>query len=142
VVPYYARSGTSFSAPMVTGVVARMLSEDDSLYDTTQPAATEDKVFARLRAAATRLDNAAANLGSTSTNLYLYAGGISLLTQPASTIIGSGDSAALSTSLATVGLSPSYQLYQGTTGNTNTPVGLPQTSGSFTVTPSGTTNYW
>lgn len=54
-----AFTGTSFSAPIVAGVVARMMEEDPTLYSV--PAQTAARVLARLQANATRLT--ANNLG-------------------------------------------------------------------------------
>ncbi|MDP9193591.1 MAG: hypothetical protein M3P06_18000 [Acidobacteriota bacterium] len=65
-----AASGSSFSAPMVAGVVARMMEEDPTLYATKTE--TAEKVRKRLLANATSIESA--NLGPGSPNGLLFLG--------------------------------------------------------------------
>lgn len=135
----YSRSGTSFAAPMVAGAIARLMSEDSSIFNISDKSHNADRAWARLRDSATILDRTAANLGATSTNRFLYLGGLAMLSQPQSMTIADGDAAPLS---APVGSSSAtYTLYSGVTGNTLTVVQT-STTGSFSVIPSANTTYW
>jgi len=133
----YARSGTSFSSPIVAGAAARLLAEDSALFNV--PATTAVTVWNRLRDSATHLDPVAANLGAGSPNLFLYIGGVNFKTQPQSVTM-TGSSATLSAEAVGTGLT--YQLYEGQSGNVSVPVGSPQSSGTFTISPSSTKTYW
>lgn len=134
----YARSGTSFSAPMVAGAAARLLSEDPSVF--TDPSATALTVWNRLKAAATRLNASTANLGAGSPNLFLYIGGVNFKTQPQSQDVDAGGSATLTAEAVGSGLS--YRLYAGHTGDTTILVRDWQASGTFASLPSTTKTYW
>lgn len=135
----YTRSGTSFSSPMVAGAAARLLSEDSSLFNATDPSATALTVWNRLKAAATRLDATAADLGAGSSNLFLYVGGVNFRTQPQSVTM-TGSTATLTADA--VGTAVTYRLFEGPSGNMSTPVGTTQSTGTFTVSPSSTKTYW
>jgi len=137
--PVYTRSGTSFSAPMVAGAAARLLSEDSSLFDTSDPSSTPLTVWNRLKDSATHLDATAADLGAGSPNLFLYIGGVNFKTQPQSVTM-TGSTATLSAEA--VGTALTYQLYEGQSGNVSVPVGSVQSSGTFTISPSSTKTYW
>jgi hypothetical protein len=134
----YARSGTSFSAPMVAGAAARLLSEDPSLFN--DPSTTALAVWNRLNASATRLNPSTANLGAGSPNLFLYIGGVNFRTQPQSQSVDAGGSATLTAQAVGTGLS--YRLYAGRTGDTSILVRDWQASGTFTSLPSTTKTYW
>jgi hypothetical protein len=136
----YARSGTSFASPLVAGVLARIASEDSSIFNVNSVSLTQERAWSRLKESATLLDVAAANLGSTSTNRFIYAGGNVITLQPTSRVIESGTATTLSVSAS--GTTPSYTLYAGTSGNTTSQVGAPQASGSFTFTANATSAYW
>jgi hypothetical protein len=134
----YARSGTSFAAPIVAGAAARLLSEDVSLF--TVPSTTAATVWSRLSASATRLDPTTANLGAGSPNLFVYIGGANFKTQPQSVSMTGGSTATLTAEAVGNGLT--YQLYEGQSGDVSIPVGSAQSSGTFTVSPSATKTYW
>jgi len=133
----YARSGTSFSSPIVAGAAARLLAEDSALFNV--PSTTAVTVWNRLRDSATHLDPVAANLGAGSPNLFIYIGGVNFKTQPQSVTM-TGSSATLSAEAVGTGLT--YQLYEGQSGNVSVPVGSVKSSGTFTISPSSTKTYW
>ncbi|HEV7242237.1 MAG TPA: S8 family serine peptidase [Thermoanaerobaculia bacterium] len=71
-------SGTSYAAPMVAGVIARMMQEDPSLYAT--PSQTVENVWKRLEANATKIaiPHNGDPLLVTSPDLLLYMAGVTL----------------------------------------------------------------
>jgi hypothetical protein len=79
-------TGTSFSAPIVAGMIARMLSEDPSLYQNVPPTQIADRVWERLATNATVVDLAAPaftqRFGPGSPRLLAYLGAFSIAAQP------------------------------------------------------------
>lgn len=138
--PLYGRSGTSFSAPLVAGAAAQLLAHDASLWSPTNPSATPVAVWNRIKAEATRLDATAADLGANSPNLFLYVPGVTFSAQPADSTVNSGATATVSATA--VGSNVTYQLYEGASGVTTTPVGSAQSSGTFQFTATATKSYW
>lgn len=137
---WFARSGTSFSAPLVAGVLARLASEDGTIFNQQSLGLTQDRAWQRLQESATLLDPIAANLGTGSTNRFIYAGGNVMTLQPATRVIESG--VATTISVASTGSSPTYTLYAGPSGTTTTLLAGPQSSGSFSVNATGVNGYW
>lgn len=130
-------NGTSFSAPIVAGTIARLLSEDPWL--SAVPRETADRVWNRLAAGATRLNPA--TLGVASPNLLVYAGGIPIKDQPESKTISSGASVTLTVMpLETDGIE--YEWYKGTAGDASGNVRGTAASYTFTATTETAGSYW
>jgi uncharacterized repeat protein (TIGR02543 family) len=79
-------SGTSYAVPLVVGAIARLLSEDPGLYDSTHPERTTERVLHRLWESATIVDSG----NPSTTNRLLYIGAVPITRQPRSTVVRSG----------------------------------------------------
>jgi Ig-like domain CHU_C associated/Peptidase inhibitor I9 len=129
--------GTSYSAPIVAGVIARMLAEDPSLR--SDDFTTADEVWKRLERNATRLP--ASSMGAGSPSLLVYLGAANFEQHPQSVNTTSGATATLTVAMKeTAGLT--YQWYRGAAGDTRAPIaGATASSYAFTVcAPGGTCN--
>jgi len=134
-------SGTSFSAPIVAGAIARFMSEDPALDQTDKPGETADNVWARLEETATRLP-AASDLGNASPNLLLYAGPLTIL-KPIVTVTGPATVAVEAKVKATGNLL--YQWYRGEPGHVTTSTVVGTTTAAtadFPVTGGVAGSYW
>jgi len=142
---FVSNSGTSYAAPIVAGLVARMMSEDTLL--TSIPKATvADRVWERLKANAGHLTS---DMGVGSPSLLAYLGGVTFTSQPeAVRRMISGEPITLAVSVVDSN-SVTYQWYQGVPGNveasepaTPTPLnGTSTTSATYTFVPEAKT-YW
>lgn len=162
-------SGTSFSAPMVAGLIARMFSDDAELrnmLDDGRHALVPDEVWRRLRESASTLpreairpaeDQSFANLTGTdlriadatlasTTRRLAYMGAFSFVTQPRPVVKDSG--VPLSVAAAGSGTT-TYTWYRGESGDTSNPVKAASTDptlcvgfGAGCVDPTENTRYW
>jgi Subtilase family/Ig-like domain CHU_C associated len=138
---YY--SGTSYSAPIVAGMVARLLAEDPLLYDNA--ATTAQEVWDRLAANAS-VRTIDTNPGSP--RLLAYLGGVTFKKQPQSQVVG-GASATLTTEIIKkAGETVTYEWYKGTHKSATAATKFAETSttdaaNSVTVNvPVGGGDYW
>jgi hypothetical protein len=120
-----AASGTSFSAPIVAGMIARLMSENSSLRGTDATAV--QKIYDLLISSATRIPDGAVTtaFGEGSPNRIAYIGGLQITTQPASfqfTGTASETHDLTVTVLTQTDTNPSYQWYSGSAGDTSQPV--------------------
>lgn len=133
-------SGTSYSAPIVAGLIARMISDDPSLV--ASQATAVDNVWNRLKQNATRLDalpprsdetvrDLDKDLGPGASPLLAYLGSATFLTQPSSQYVTSGSSVVLSVGVRESNID--YQWYRGTVGNPQTSVDLNVNASSVVV---------
>lgn len=114
-----AHAGTSYSAPIVAGAVARLIASSPSLRATPR-AAMADEVWKLLEANATPFD--AANLGAASPHRMLYIGNATFTQQPPSTlnVAAASDEVTLTVAVAEAGVE--YQWYRGNPEDTTDPV--------------------
>jgi len=105
------RSGTSYSAPMVAAIVARLMAEDSGLYE--DPATTVEKVWTRLKENASEFT--ASNRGMASPDRLAYVGGVTFVQQPRSVVLTAGQTTGtLSVDIfERAGVSYKYQWYRG-----------------------------
>lgn len=106
------QSGTSYSAPMVASLAARMMAEDLSIWQGRTGPAIVREVWQRLKVNATPLPPAVDPLQSP--RLLAYLGGVMFLSQPAPQTVASGSTVALSVSVYNPG-GVSYEWYRGST---------------------------
>jgi len=147
-----AASGTSFSAPIVAGIVARLMSENPTLYAT--PATTVRKIYELLTSSATRITESDADFlhdfgDSESPKLIAYIGALQITTQPSSVTFGNdaNETHDLSVSVYGAGASTTYQWYEGEPGDISTPRGVATSSNTMTLTtadvpPGASKSYW
>jgi len=141
-------SGTSFSAPIVAGIIARLMSENSTLY--ADPTKTVRKTYELLTSSATRItDPSFLNGIADSPTLIAYIGGVQITTQPSSVTFtnATNESHTLSVSVYGAGASTTYQWYEGNPGDVGAPRGAQTSSNTMTVTaadvPVGTSkSYW
>ena len=143
-------SGTSFSAPMVAGILARMMSDRPDLYvtpldDPTKRGNIPSDLWNALRASASHLDRATSNILELSPDFLAYMGDFTIDAEPADTLFADG------AQLTVHADSASCRWYAGQPGDTGQPVA--EASGSnctlcFGSGPgciaslSATTSYW
>jgi hypothetical protein len=136
--PLLGASGTSFSAPIVAGMIARLMSENQSLVG--RNAAAVQKIYNLLTSSATRLPQSvwdAGGFGADSPNLVAYIGGLQITAQPGYY----GSDTTLSVRVFTKpSTNPTYQWYRGEAGDVSHPVDG-ATSASL-PTPDARDKYW
>lgn len=126
-------SGTSFSAPMVSGILARLLGEDHRLW--VGPF-TAELAWQRLRDTATRFNVNTATVRSDQTDLLAYVGGVTFARQPQSVTIRANDNPTLEPeAVQWPGEELCYQWYVGETGETAVKFKTHVASPALVVTP-------
>jgi hypothetical protein len=132
-----AVSGTSFSAPIVAGIIARLMSENHTLY--AEPTRTVRKIYELLTSSATRITDSDADFlshfgDSESPKLIAYIGAVQITTQPASVTFGNDPGETHDLSVSVHGAGTTYQWYEGEPGNISTPRGTATSSNKTTLT--------
>jgi hypothetical protein len=111
------QSGTSYSAPIVAAMAARLMSEDHLLWEVADRSTIADLVWDRLKTNASRF--APPNLGVASPPWLAYLGGVTFTAQPpALTIVPAGQPFHFSVSVVqdpAVAGTYAYQWYRGST---------------------------
>jgi Ig-like domain CHU_C associated len=135
-------SGTSFSAPMVAGIIARFMSEDRSLWST--PLLTANRVWDRLRSTATI---PAAQIDPPRTSLIAYAGGVTIYEHPTTQVVRAGDLARFRVSAVVPGWpwQLRYRLYRGPLGDVSSSTLKVESASpamSFTAAAGDDGTYW
>jgi Ig-like domain CHU_C associated len=103
------QSGTSFSAPIVAAVAARLMAEDSTLWSTPKNTIV-DRVWERLKANATPFEPK--NLGVASPPWLVYLGGVTFKKQPPREVVLASGNAPLTVEV--VGSGVTYQWYRET----------------------------
>ncbi|MEA2162121.1 MAG: hypothetical protein QOK37_248 [Thermoanaerobaculia bacterium] len=114
-------SGTSFSAPIVAGMIARLMSENPTLVG-RNPAAVQ-KTYNLLTSSATRLPDdiwSVGGFGADSPNLIAYIGGLQITRQPG--YYGTGAPQLSVVVLTKPGDTPTYEWREGARNDASKPV--------------------
>jgi hypothetical protein len=130
-------SGTSFSAPIVAGIIARLMSENSTLY--ANPSNTVRKIYELLTSSATRITDSDADFlihfgDPESPKLIAYIGAVQITTQPAPVTFGNDPNETHDLSVAVHGAGTTYQWYEGEPGNISAPRGAETSSNKTTLT--------
>jgi hypothetical protein len=136
-----AVTGTSFSAPIVAGIVARLLSEDPAL--NTRDSATVDKVWTRLAETATHAERMNKLIDQDSTSLIAYVGA----TTVRQTETHSGQQTTFTVYADFLASAPgvsnvTYAWYQGEPGDRVRSTSLSGSTPSYTTAAGETGTYW